>query len=455
MDNLFDNPDNWFEHSEELTETTLDERLAFFLDTLRHPSFTAEFAEDAGVGDFLITLLGDFESEKRFEELIQLQKNIESSQPEFYAKEFAYINEPILAYALFKNEENLAKEAFAPFVEDPIKDIDVYLPLLRLIALYGKGEWLREIVLENYVTVRDEDGFVGSPAQELAIYMWYQTSENEYKKFKETGKFDMVSWLAELDKVDMDMFKDADIERIEHGFIHPIPAKDILIAEFQKEPAVLLRFLSNQFMKDNYDNKGIPFMVSGTIWDLMMEFWFRDGAKKMSLHLTTQSFDKYCVGLVGFFGNYYCNAVGIVNGAFYVYDFLHKIGLVDDALYSKALVGIRHCQDDVNNAGYRTWRNGFSKYWAKPDGMTDEEHATNMQAIDDAFAKVVVVEHKKQNLDNLWGKTIDALKPIANPKPIKQVPAPRPKPIATTPKVGRNEPCSCGSGKKYKHCCGK
>jgi SEC-C motif-containing protein len=27
--------------------------------------------------------------------------------------------------------------------------------------------------------------------------------------------------------------------------------------------------------------------------------------------------------------------------------------------------------------------------------------------------------------------------------------------VRTGPKVGRNEPCSCGSGKKYKHCCGK
>ena len=24
----------------------------------------------------------------------------------------------------------------------------------------------------------------------------------------------------------------------------------------------------------------------------------------------------------------------------------------------------------------------------------------------------------------------------------------------TTPKTGRNEPCPCGSGKKYKKCCG-
>jgi SEC-C motif-containing protein len=27
--------------------------------------------------------------------------------------------------------------------------------------------------------------------------------------------------------------------------------------------------------------------------------------------------------------------------------------------------------------------------------------------------------------------------------------------VRATPKVGRNEPCPCGSGKKYKHCCGR
>jgi preprotein translocase subunit SecA len=28
-------------------------------------------------------------------------------------------------------------------------------------------------------------------------------------------------------------------------------------------------------------------------------------------------------------------------------------------------------------------------------------------------------------------------------------------PVRSTPKVGRNEPCPCGSGKKYKQCHGK
>jgi preprotein translocase subunit SecA len=29
------------------------------------------------------------------------------------------------------------------------------------------------------------------------------------------------------------------------------------------------------------------------------------------------------------------------------------------------------------------------------------------------------------------------------------------KPVKTGPKVGRNDPCPCGSGKKYKQCCGR
>ncbi|HEU5079067.1 MAG TPA: YchJ family metal-binding protein [Opitutaceae bacterium] len=35
-------------------------------------------------------------------------------------------------------------------------------------------------------------------------------------------------------------------------------------------------------------------------------------------------------------------------------------------------------------------------------------------------------------------------------KAIRQGPAPV---RSTAPKVGRNDPCPCGSGKKYKHCC--
>ena len=44
-------------------------------------------------------------------------------------------------------------------------------------------------------------------------------------------------------------------------------------------------------------------------------------------------------------------------------------------------------------------------------------------------------------------------------RPVHAVPARRPPtpgaPAAGAPAVGRNDPCPCGSGKKYKKCCGR
>ena len=42
--------------------------------------------------------------------------------------------------------------------------------------------------------------------------------------------------------------------------------------------------------------------------------------------------------------------------------------------------------------------------------------------------------------------------PTPPPAPTEYLP---PKPFIREPKIGRNDPCPCGSGKKYKKCCGK
>jgi len=50
---------------------------------------------------------------------------------------------------------------------------------------------------------------------------------------------------------------------------------------------------------------------------------------------------------------------------------------------------------------------------------------------------------------------VGAASPTTSPGAVK----PKSKPAGKKPefkaKVGRNDPCPCGSGKKYKHCCGK
>lgn len=53
--------------------------------------------------------------------------------------------------------------------------------------------------------------------------------------------------------------------------------------------------------------------------------------------------------------------------------------------------------------------------------------------------------HERATFSKIEGQWYFEDGEIVAPKPIKR----------ETPKVGRNEPCPCGSGKKFKKCCGK
>jgi hypothetical protein len=58
--------------------------------------------------------------------------------------------------------------------------------------------------------------------------------------------------------------------------------------------------------------------------------------------------------------------------------------------------------------------------------------------------------------EDSWPKKLPKLEPPVPPPP---APPPAsyvaPKPLVREPKIGRNDTCPCGSGKKYKKCCGK
>ena len=70
-------------------------------------------------------------------------------------------------------------------------------------------------------------------------------------------------------------------------------------------------------------------------------------------------------------------------------------------------------------------------------------------------------ERQRQRAEELQSLDAGSLQRAAGRKTqarlIRQEPqrwAPFPSPVAATPSVGRNQPCPCGSGRKFKKCCG-
>ena len=71
---------------------------------------------------------------------------------------------------------------------------------------------------------------------------------------------------------------------------------------------------------------------------------------------------------------------------------------------------------------------------------------------EDPMAHRFGLREKELKLEELAKKTLSKEEREAEEKLLKETPKTEPIHVAKT--VGRNDPCPCGSGKKYKKCCG-
>lgn len=79
----------------------------------------------------------------------------------------------------------------------------------------------------------------------------------------------------------------------------------------------------------------------------------------------------------------------------------------------------------------------------------------------DLIFKVRAEKPEKENLEKIWKPTEFKHQELGSfegvPKGAGEkgaVATEKPRPVVVGEKVGRNDPCTCGSGKKYKKCCG-
>ena len=116
---------------------------------------------------------------------------------------------------------------------------------------------------------------------------------------------------------------------------------------------------------------------------------------------------------------------------------------------------IQKINNHVKNFGDRLWKNGFIKNWPKPDGMTEPLYEEFSENIKKSFTESLEYGYKNaQEISEAINKEFENVvsKKLSNSNLMK--PEPNYVPVRTEPKIGRNDPCTCGSGKKYKKCCG-
>lgn len=450
MENRFTDHNVWFDYFQTLNTT--DEKLEFYHETLNQPPLNEDFIEQSGMIDEMFEVLEDLTTLKRFGDLEHFQQLMKQQQPEFYARSYKYIDKDLLEYYLFIQDDEKAYPLLEPFRNNPNDDIDIFLPIVRLVALYGKTDWISEIAEASHESIKDADGYVGEPEEDIALYALSIITEKFYKSYLETGIFDTKTWDAEIARFDF-QFNDLPKKYFLAAFTDPLFSTEQLKSLLETDHNSAMSYLEFRFQKYMFDEKQMPFVTSRCIFGLLMEYWYK-ASKTPKLKLEKKSFDKFLVGRIGFFKQYFSNMIAALYGSFYVYDFLFQLGLINEFSHREALTIIRSLKRFIHHPRERIWRNGFTKNWAKPDAATDIEFEADRKLLEDSFAIVFQHERKKESFEESVDKLLNKLAPSVSKNEKK--PNVEPKWI-TTPKVkvGRNEPCNCGSGKKYKNCCGK
>lgn len=124
------------------------------------------------------------------------------------------------------------------------------------------------------------------------------------------------------------------------------------------------------------------------------------------------------------------------------------------------LFGVHETQEGEEFTVVEEWCYGYMRGWSLTDWSKlpkELESALKAIALHGSEENAPVLE---QMSDEEIEKSIEEIKPAAlalhdywlSQQPEEGI-SPAATPIVVAPKVGRNDPCPCGSGKKYKSCC--
>jgi len=438
-----------------------------------------EFIEDYDVDEVILETIGHQETAKNFENAIKFSELIRKKHPKLYKDNFQYIDGFLIDYYCFHNDHNKVKDSFSNFISNPTQDFDSYISSFKKLLFYGYTDILNTAITKNYKEVATSDELMGNAAEDLALSKFYLTLEELYLK----DNFKTKTLISKLNKYDFNFDQDF-LSAIEKGIDNQTSlSKEDIVNNFINHRFNFIITLEMLFLKYMQERK-ISFAISGRIWDKILMYWTENNDKKKCkpddyFRIKVDKFEKYLSELSGgMFIDNKSEMIAVLWGSVYVYDFLKEIEIIRQSTFDNFIEISRIMKGKVIGQFTRDlWNSNFVHSWEKPDSISaiefNEEEKIFKKSIhftDYKFTRIrseiseeldnigelstYIIEggktderkHNTSLLDDIFDANQDNY--IHNENRVNE-------PVKVEKKVGRNDPCPCGSGKKYKKCCGR
>ncbi|MDO9576837.1 MAG: SEC-C metal-binding domain-containing protein [Candidatus Cloacimonadales bacterium] len=455
-----------------------------------------EFVQDYDVEEVIMEIYDSQTEAKNFDNAIKFAEIIENQQPKFYLECFQFIDKPLLDYYCFQHDKIKAEQAFSNFIKHPIRYFDYYLQTFKKLLYYQYTELLDKAILENFAEITESDELIGRAEHDLAECKYYMILEDFYKA--NTTSFDVKSFGQKIAKYDFE-FKNYFYSSLATGlFGKPIENVNLIELYKKNRRENFLIILHGYFFRFMHE-KNFPFYQSGKIWDGMLTFLTKNNnSRKITdgfFNIDAKLFEQHLLQISSiFFLENNSELIFILWGSVYIYEFLYKNQIISQPVFDEFLEISRKLKGKViGQYTNELWASDFVHDWVKPDCISETEFQEETKIFrkslffkgesfldfkdifSEEMAKIgelssYIVEggleepqHKSllDNFPNLSDYSFDDADDIQEIYPIQQESKMDEdlnvtfKPVRREKKIGRNDPCPCDSGKKYKKCCGK
>lgn len=437
------NPEEWWGHYREMDE---DKQLNFLKRAIDADIIT-DSDLDPGMVEAVINLFGSLFRRKKYGQMFELEEFLQSRKIGMPDNDRYYIDFYLLEFHLFNRDAESIKKCLQSFTADPAESIDLLTPILDKLNYYGYSELALEVSREVYHRVRDSDGLIGGAEEDFARTILMNEFQKLYQSKGQTtrpNREELLKRLALYDYVELDELNPA-----LNILLSDTDCSTLSYQDFKENRRDFYHALSTSFLKYAFEEKGINFPTAYDIWMGAWECFSLEAAEKSGtleriFELDQSKFDEYIGGRFGFLSNKKPHAAAVLWGMPYVYDFLKTNQLLSEEAAFQELQFITGMKFDlIEGLKDSIWEYSFVHSWGRPDSVEEEEFLKEKGYFERTFAEKA--DAKDYLPAEYFTSKRNDLKKIRNKQTVKY----------DEPKTGRNEPCPCGSGKKYKKCCSR
>lgn len=439
-----------------------------------------EFVDNYNVGEVILEITGHQERAKNFDNVIKFTHILQNNQHQLYKEYFQYFDDFLIDYYCFKQDSLNVHKAFTLFMENPLHDYDKYLLGFKKILFYQQSDLIEQAILKNFSEVCKSDDLIGNAEYDLALCMFYIQLQEIYNKNDNT--LNRSAFSSSLSKYNFE-FEDDFLSALETGILKPMLDANELKDLFKRDKDNAIFIIKGYFLRDMH-KKGFEFYLSGNIWYKMMLFWEENNSSKKTddtyFKVNIELFEKYLAGFSSdLFLDKKSEMIAILWGSVYIYEFFYKSNIISEEFFLDFIETTKELKGKI--IGQYTpdlWNSNFIHSWRKPECISETEFVEENKifqksisfkyqkftrlrsSISEELSKIGELSHfiikgSKNDpkgddtslLDNFFNPHVNEIGGFDNHSNISE-------PVRVEKKVGRNEPCPCGSGKKYKKCCG-